>query len=497
MNASPGSVRGLDAPAVPYYDDNMQDGALEPTTRSPWAVFTVCSIAVFLASLDSTVLFVAFQDIRRSYPDVSSADLSWVINAYTIAYAALLVPAGRLADRYGKKLFFLGGVALFCVASLGCGLAPNAMTLVLARVLQAAGAAALLPSSLALVLDAFPPERRASAVGLWGAVGALAGAIGPSLGSLVVDELGWEWVFFINLPLGAYAIVRGRALLLPSEPSRSRAVPDALGIGLLVVAMAAAACAIVKGEDWGYGSERTLAVAGGALVTLALFALRSRRVANPAVDLRLFGDARFSFANAALFVYGTAFTVMFFGNVFFLTQQWHYSLKLAGLAITPGPLTVIPFAMISGRIADKHGHRGVLLLGSLLFAIGGAWFVLTVDDPPNFLGVWLPRSILTGISVGLVLPSLSGAAVASLPRPDFALGSAISQATRQFGAVIGVAIAVSLLGDGGLASGSLGFERAYSFVTIGALLTGLLCLPLSRPRRAASTAAVPLPIPEV
>jgi EmrB/QacA subfamily drug resistance transporter len=459
----------------------------------------VCSIAVFLASLDSTVLFVAFQDIRRSYPQVSSADLSWVINAYTIAYAALLVPAGRLADRYGKKLFFLGGVALFCVASLFCGLAPNATLLVLARVLQAAGAAALLPSSLALVLDAFPPERRASAVGIWGAVGALAAAIGPSLGSVMVEELGWEWVFFINLPLGAYAIVRGRALLHESEIRREQGVPDVLGIVLLVLAMAAAAAAIVKGEDWGYTSQRTLVVTGGALVALALFALRSRRVPNPAVDLRLFSDTRFSFANAALFVYGTAFTVMFFGNVFYLTQQWHYSLSLAGMAITPGPLTVIPFAMISGRIADKHGHRGVLLLGSLLFAIGGAWFVLTVNDPPNFLGVWLPRSILTGISVGLVLPSLSGAAVASLPRADFALGSAISQATRQFGSVIGVAIAVSLLGDSGLGNGAVGFERAYSVVVVGALLTGALCLPLSRPRTTTGAASVPqpLPIPEI
>ena len=151
--------------------------------RSPYAVLALCSVAVFLASLDATVLYVAFQDIHNTYPEASPGDLSWVINAYTIAYAALLVPAGRLADRYGRKRFFLFGVLLFTAASAACGLAPNALLLVAARVLQALGAAALLPASLALVLDAFPPERRASAVSLWSSVGGLAAAVGPSVGS--------------------------------------------------------------------------------------------------------------------------------------------------------------------------------------------------------------------------------------------------------------------------------------------------------------------------
>jgi len=458
--------------------------------RSPFAVLAVCAMAVFLASLDATVLFIAFQDIERSYPDASAADLSWVINAYTIAYAALLVPAGRLADRYGRKRLFLGGVLLFSVASLACGLAPNAAVLVAARVLQALGAAALLPSSLALVLDAFPAERRASAVSMWSAVGGLAAALGPSVGSIVVERFGWEWVFFMNVPLGAFALLRGRSLLTESRGGATAGFPDPVGILLLVGGMAAAAAAVVKGDDWGYADPRTFACAGGGVLAILAFVARSRRVANPAIELRLFDDSRFVFANLATFVFGIAFVVMFFGNVFFLTQQWHYSLHQAGLAITPGPLTVIPFAMLAGRIADKHGHRAVLITGSALFALGGLWYATAVDSPPDFLRVWLPRSVLVGAAVGLVLPSLSGAAVATLPRPDFALGSAINQATRQFGSVLGVAIAVALLGEHATRSiASAGFTEAYGLMAAGGALTGLLCLPLSR--RSPAPAAPP------
>ena len=207
--------------------------------RSPYAVLGLCSIAVFLASLDATVLYVAFQDIHRTYPDASPGDLSWVINAYTIAYAALLVPAGRLADRYGRKRFFLGGCCSSPRHRAACGLAPNAALLVAARVLQALGAAALLPSSLALVLDAFPTERRASAVSMWSSVGGLAAAVGPSVGSIVVERLGWEWVFFMNVRSARSPCGAGAACSPSRAPATAHGVPDPAGIVILVAGMAA------------------------------------------------------------------------------------------------------------------------------------------------------------------------------------------------------------------------------------------------------------------
>ena len=219
-----------------------------------------------------------------------------------------------------------------------------------------------------------------------------------------------------------------------------------------------------------------------------MFVARSRTATDPAIDLRLFDDPRFLFANAATFVYGIAFVVMFFGNIFFLTQQWHYSLHEAGLAITPGTRDRHPVRDARRPDRRKHGHRPVLLVGSALFTLGGIWYVGSVGSEPDFWRVWLPRAVLTGAAVGLVLPSLSGAAVANIPRQDSALGSAINQATRQFGSVIGVAVAVALLGEQHGVSSPEAFTHSYSVMAAGGLLTGLLCLPLSRRAPAAQTA---------
>lgn len=169
---------------------------------SPWPVFWVASLAVFLVSMDGTMLFAAFSALRAGFPQATAADLSWVLNAYTVVYAAMLIPSGGLADRHGRKRVFLAGVALFLAASVACGLAVSVEWLVAARVFQALGAALLTPASLSLVLAAFPADRRAVAVSLWGAVGGLAAAVGPSLGAFVIASLGWQWAFYLNVPLG-------------------------------------------------------------------------------------------------------------------------------------------------------------------------------------------------------------------------------------------------------------------------------------------------------
>jgi len=254
-------------------------------SSSAWRTLALTSVAVFVVSLDGTVLFVAFPAIRATFARVSAAQLSWVLNAYTIVFGALLVPSGRIADRVGRKRTFLLGLALFSAASALCGLAPSAGALIAARALQAVGAALLLPSSLAVVLHAFVVARRASAVALWGAVGALAAAIGPSLGSLIIQSWGWRWVFYINVPVGIAAVVRGKSLLLESRDEAARELPDALGIVLLIASVALFALAIVEGAGWGLSGPRTLAsLAGGALLFVC-FVLRSRTAASPAVRI--------------------------------------------------------------------------------------------------------------------------------------------------------------------------------------------------------------------
>src|SRR5437899_10735777 len=211
---------------------------------SPWPVFWVSSVAAFLVSLDSTMLYSAFGALRAAFPEASAADLSWVLNAYTVVYAAMLIPAGGISDARGRKRVFLFGVTVFIAASAACGLAGSVGWLIAARVLQAAGAALLTPASLSIVLAAFPQDKRALTVSLWGAVGGFAAAVGPSLGSFLVQNVGWPWAFFINLPIGAISLWRGAALLAESPPATTKRRIDFVGMVLLVVAVGAIALAI-------------------------------------------------------------------------------------------------------------------------------------------------------------------------------------------------------------------------------------------------------------
>lgn len=444
------------------------------STPTPWGVFGIASIAVFLVSIDTTVLFAAFGALRAGFPDSSAADLSWVLNAYTVVYAALLVPAGRLADVHGRKRIFQFGLVLFLAASAACGAAPSVGALVAARTLQAVGAALLLPSSLALVLGAFPAERRAVAVSLWGAVGGLAAALGPSVGAGVVDALGWRWAFFLNLPLGLLAWWRGRRRLKEWRSIDHASPVDVPGIVLLITGVGALAFGIVRSEAMGWRSPAVLGSMGAGLAILLAFAGWAQRTPHPAVDLTLFNDRTYRYVNLATLAFGTAFAMMFFGFFFFLMQVWHYTLPRAGLAVTPGPLLVVPVAILAGRIAVRFGHRPLLVVGSFVYAAGGLWFYLRAGPNPDYLGTWLPGLMFTGTAVGMVLPSLSGAAVARLAPGRFGIGSAVNQAVRQIGAVLGVAATVALVGH---ASPQVAdFQRLYAAHITLALLTALLCL---------------------
>ncbi|MGC4076239.1 MAG: MFS transporter [Rubrivivax sp.] len=453
-------------------DPDPASGPAGPAT--PWQVFFVASVAVFLVSIDGTVLFAAFGALRVAFADSTASELSWVLNAYTVVYAALLVPAGRLADTLGRKRVFLGGLLLFTVASAACGAAPSVAALVAARSLQAIGAALLMPASLALVLGAFPAGRRAVVVSLWGAVGGLAAALGPSLGAAVVDTMGWRWAFLLNLPLGWLAWSRGRSRLGEWRQSQAGTSVDGIGIALLIAGVGALAFGIVEGGARGWLQVATLASLAAGLVLLAAFVPWARRRAQPAVDLTLFADPTYRYVNLATLTFGIAFSMMFFAMFFFLMQVWHYSLTQAGLAVSPGPSLVVPVAVVAGRIAARVGHRPLLVGGSLLYACGGLWLYARAGTTPDFLGVWLPGLCMTGTAVGLVLPALSGAAVARLAPARFGVGSAVNQAVRQIGGVLGVAATVAFVGHA--APQIADFRSLYLAHIVLALLTGVLCL---------------------
>jgi EmrB/QacA subfamily drug resistance transporter len=451
------------------------------TPATPWRTFAIASVAVMLVSIDATVLYAAFPALERGFPAASAGDLSWVVNAYTVVYAALLVPAGRLADLHGRKRVFVTGVALFLAASLACGLAGDVLALVLARMVQAVGAALLLPASLAIVLAAFPAHKRTVAVSLWGAVSGLAAAIGPSLGSLLVDHWGWPWAFYINLPIGGLALWRAARVLDESRNPEAGAPLDLPGVALIVLGVGGLAFGLVRSEAAGWSSPVVVGALAGGLALLLGFVAWARRVPAPAIDLTLFENRTYRYINLATLTFGIAFAMMFFTFFLFMTGQWHYSLSRAGLASAPGPLFVIPTSIICGRIAARAGHKLLLVLGCLVFASGTLWLSLVPGATPDFVRTWLPGMVLTGIGVGMVLPSLSAAAVAQLPASRFGVGSAVNQAVRQIGSVLGVALAVVLVGRNGTLAA---FRVDYLFQAGLAIATALLCLPVdTRPVR--------------
>jgi NTE family protein len=459
-----------------------------------WQVLAVTSVAVFMSFLDVTIVNIAFPDIRASFGSTSLAGLSWILTAYNIVFAALLVPGGRFADRTGRRRTFMAGLVVFLAASVAAGLAPTVEVLVVARIVQAAGAAALVPTSLALLLPEFPLSQRATATGIWGATGAIAAAVGPSLGGALVDVAGWRWVFFVNVAIGVPALIPARRLLRESREPNPGPMPDSVGVGLLVAGVALVSLVIVEGRDWGWGGGRVLGALVAGLAFLVLFGVRSSRHSAPVVEPALFRVRSFAVANAGNFAFALGFYAFLLANVLFLTGPWHYSILSAGFALTPGPLMAAVGALSGGRLADRFGQRVVALPGGLLFAIGCLGLAMSTGPTPAYASEVLPWLPMTGLGVGLSFSAWGSAAVAELPPSRFATGGAIIGCLRQIGAVLGIAILVAVLAAATPADPIGPFHDAWRLMAVAGLTAGALALALGRVRaRDPEAALAPAP----
>jgi EmrB/QacA subfamily drug resistance transporter len=454
-----------------------------------WLVLAVTSLGVFMIFLDGTIVNIAFPAIHRSFPDASLATLSWVLNAYSIVFASLLLSSGRIADLVGRRRVFFAGLLVFCAGSAACGAAPTDTVLIGARVLQAIGASLLLPASLALVLAEFPPTMRATAVGVWGAVGAVAAASGPSLGGLIIDRIDWRWAFYVNLPVGLAAWLLGRRLLREARDESATRWPDALGVALVTLAVGALSLGIVEGTDWGWGDPRIVGAFAAAAVLAPLVVLRASRHPAPVIDLALFRVRSFAVANVATILFATAFSAMLLAGVLFLTGVWHYSILRAGLGVSPGPLFAAAFAPVAGRLADRFGHRAVVVPGALVFGLGIALYLARVTAVPDYAGTWLLAACITGTGVGLTLPTLGSSAAASLPPRRFGAGSAVSNTSRQVGFVLGVSLLVVVLGDVTRRSPLAAFQRVWAMMLALAVATAAVSAAMGRTRAAQPAAS--------
>jgi EmrB/QacA subfamily drug resistance transporter len=450
-----------------------------PKATSAWSAFGVLSIAVFLAILDLFIVNIAFPAIRRSFPSASLSDLSWILSAYAIVFAAVLVPAGKLGDIVGRKRVFLAGLLLFLAGSALCAAAPSVGILIGARVLQAVGGAALTPTSLGLMLPLFPSRMHAVVIGLWAAMAGIGAAAGPVLGGLLV-EASWRWIFLINLPLGLFAAVR-TAQIIPEIRDREQGrFPDLLGSLLLMVAIGSLTLGLVKGPDWSWDT-RSLGAFTVSAVSLALFVLRSARHPAPVIEFSLLRPPAFALSTLSALLFFAAFAVLLLGNVLFLTDVWHYSVTRAGFAFFLGPLTAAIVAGLSGRLGDRYGSARVGALGGIVFALASVWFITVLGDPPHYLSRYLPGLLLGGAGVGLILPAFTTLAASTLPEARLSTGIGVQTAFRQIGAALGLAAFVALVGNASLASKS-NYEGPWLFMAIAAASSGLVLIPLFRPR---------------
>jgi EmrB/QacA subfamily drug resistance transporter len=457
-----------------------------------WKVLIVVSAAVFMSSLDLFIVNIAFPDIERDFGGTSLGSLSWILNAYAIVFAALLVPAGRTADRLGRKRAFVAGVAVFTAASALCAAAPNVELLVAARVLQALGAAAVFPTSLALLLPEFPPAQRRTAVSIWAAVGGVAAAAGPPVGGLLV-QAGWQLVFLVNVPIGIVLLVAAVRVLTETREPKGTPAPDLGGAALLTAAIGSLTFGIVKAADWGWGDTRTLALLAAAAVLLAAFWRRSTTHPAPIVEPKLLEVRSFALANAGALLFFMAFGAMLLAGVLFLTGVWHESVLRAGLQIAPGPAMAALFAVPAGLLAARVGERVTGAAGALLFALGSAWWVSRIGPTPNYAADFLPGMLVGGAGVGLVIPSLTSAATSSLPPARFATGSAVLSMSRQIGVALGVAVLVSIVGTPTPSEAIDRFQDGYTFVVAISLAAALAIAAIGRvgpqPAAAAATAS--------
>ena len=407
-------------------------------------VLGVLSLAAFMASLDMFIVNVAFPDISREFQSASLGDVSWVLNGYAVLYAALLVPLGRLADRYGRLAGFLAGLFVFTAASAACAASQNLWSLVAFRGVQAVGAAALTPTSLGLLLAATAPERRVRAVRTWAAVGTLAAAVGPVIGGLLV-EASWRWVFIVNLPVGVLGLLVARRFVPDSRDPAVTRIPDVLGALLVAVGIGSVAFGLVKGPDWGWASSGVVSAFVVGAVAIAWFWMRSAVHPRPVVELALLRVRTFAWANATSLLYSAAFGAALLAAVLWLQTVWQWSALHTGLAIAPGPLMVPVFTAVAQRLSGRVPAGSLAFFGSVVFAAGTLLISRSVGADPSYAD-FLPGWLIGGVGVGFAFPTIISAATAELPPARAATGSAIVTMTRQIGLVLGVSGFVAIIG---------------------------------------------------
>ncbi len=457
-------------------------GARQRRSISPSLVLAIAAAGGAVTWIDTTIVNIAFPDIARSFHGVSIPTISWVLNAYNILFAAFIVPAGRIADLVGRRRLFVFGLELFTLASLLCALAPSVAMLIAFRCMQALGAACVAPCSLALVMHAFKPERRAHGAAMLAAVAAGAAGLGPALGGALIDAADWRLVFLVNLPIGVVVAWLARRRLVESRAAGRRRIPDLLGAAVLVVAMGSLVLAVVEGQQWGWGSPAIIGSFGAAAGLLALFTWRCQVHRAPIIDMTLLRIRSVGAANAMMLIGAGGFYAYTLTNVLFLTRVWNYSVLGAGLALTPGPLIAMTVARPASRAAQRLGPPLTLLAGCVIWSAGVYWLATRMQLHRQLWSVWAPGVVALGIGAGISFPTLSATAVSTAPGDRYATATGLNSVARQLGAAVGVAVVVAILSGPSAGNPLAAFHESWYFGATCLLACGIGSLLIGRVR---------------
>ena len=446
----------------------------------------------FIGTLDVTVTNLAVPSLASDF-DATVTTISWVVTAYAVLMAALLAPGGAIADFVGRERLFTLGVITFSAASLAVALSPTIEALIAARAVQGAGAALLIPASLAFVLADTPPENRPAAIGLWSALAAVAAAVGPTVGGLVVDVASWRWLFLINLPVGLWLYLGARNLSRTSR--RSDRSPDLVGATFFAFAVAALVLSITQGEDWGWDSASVLAGFAATALFGAIAIRRSATHRSPALEIALWRSRVYAAANGISFLFGAVLYIVLITGVVFLVEVWGYSPLDAGLAVTPGALTSAGVGIYIGRLSRRPSPATLVAAGTTLIAGVGIVLALTLNSGPQLWELWVPTGLVLGAGIGAVSVGVTTAAAMSVPPLKFATATGLNVAARQVGGAVGVATFAAIIaaqpGEGPIN----GFHAVYWVITIASLAI-LPIAPLLRPHRTPTAPAASVNVTE-
>lgn len=442
--------------------------------HNPLWTLVVASFGVLMTFLDALVVTTALPALRTALHG-SIGDLEWTVNAYNLAFACLLLTGAALGDRFGRRRILCIGLAIFSAASATAALSPDIRVLIAARAVQGVGGALVMPLTLTLISTAFPVERRGSAIGVWGAVGGLSGAIGPFVGGVVVQSIGWHWIFWLNVPIGLTLLPI--ALLRVNESFGGRPRLDVVGLILAGLGLCWVTWGLVRTATAGWSSAETIGTLFAGAVVLGVFVWWERRSTSPMLSLGMFTQPRFAVASCvSFFLYAALFGALFLMSQFFQSAQGHSPAQTgARLLVWSAPgLVAMP---IVGKLATRFGNRPFMMAGLLLQAIGLGWVALIASQHDAFAEL-CPPLVIAGLGAALVFPTVAGEVVSSVPAADIGIASGTNSALRELGGVFGVAVLASVFARPGVyrspASFGAGFSAALwvgaSFSAAGALI---------------------------